>query len=133
MKKFCVALVLSLALSLILVPAPAFAQSSLPRASSHGTATATAGAATLNAATGTVTSESVTTAAGAAYTLTLTNDHVAANSVVVATVDNGTNTTAGIEVGRVTPAAGSATILVWNRHASAALNGTIKISFVVVR
>jgi hypothetical protein len=97
------------------------------------TASATAGAATLSQAIGTVTSEAVTTAAGADYTLTLTNTLITASSYLCVTVDNGTNTTAGLAVGRVTPASGSATILVRNTHASAALNGTIKIRFVILQ
>lgn len=96
------------------------------------TATATAGAATLNTAAGTVTSEALTTAAGADYTLTLTNAKVVATSIVLVSVDNGTNTTAGITACRVTPAAGSVVILVRNLHASSALNGTIKIRYVVM-
>jgi hypothetical protein len=96
--------------------------------------TAASGAATLNKQSGTITSEALTTAAGAAYTLTLTCDRVKdADSIVVATVDQGTNTTTGVEIGRITPAAGTATILVWNRHASAALNGTIKIRYFVLK
>lgn len=97
-----------------------------------GTASATAGAATLNKQAGTITSEALTTAAGAAYTLTLTNSFIGTGSLVFFSVDNGSNTTAGLEPGRATPGAGSATILVWNRHASAALNGTIKINYLVI-
>lgn len=98
-----------------------------------GTASATAGAATLNKTVGTITSEApLTTAAGAAYTLTLTNSQIKASSIVLASVDTGTNTTTGLEVGIISPGAGSATIRVWNRHASAALNGTIKIRYVVI-
>lgn len=97
------------------------------------TATATAGAATLSKMAGVVTSEALTTAAGADYTLTLTNTVVAAGDIVLASVDNGTNTTVGLAVNRVTAGAGSATILIRNTHASAALNGTIKISFLVVK
>ena len=98
----------------------------------RGTATAAAGAATLNKMAGTITSEALTTAAGADYTLTLTNSVVAATSIVLATVDNGTNTTVGIAINRVTPAAGSVVILVRNTHAASALNGTVKINFFVV-
>lgn len=130
MKKLLLAVLFAL-LPLAVLP-PVSAQQ-LPRASSHGSATATAGAATLNSVSGTITSEALTTAAGAAYTLTLANSKISAVSSVLVTVDNGTNTTAGLEVGRVTPAAASATILIWNRHASAALNGTIKIRFVAVQ
>lgn len=97
------------------------------------TATAVAGAATLNKASGVITSEALTTAAGAAYTLTLTNSTIAAADQVFASVATGTNTTTGLTIGIVTPAAGSATIRVWNRHATDALNGTIKIAFFVLK
>lgn len=97
------------------------------------TATASSGAATLNMPMGVVTSEALTTAAAAAYTLTLTNSKVAAADVVVASVANGTNTQGIPVVGRVTPAAGSVVILVYNLHASQALNGTIKVSFAVLK
>ncbi len=98
-----------------------------------GAATAAAGAATLNKTAGAVTSEALTTAAGAAYTLTLTDDQITADSILIVNADNGTNTTAGLAVGRITPAAGSAVILIWNRNAAAALNGTVKIRFAVVK
>jgi hypothetical protein len=98
------------------------------------TATATAGAATLNAAgSGVVTSEALTTAAAATYTLTLTNDMIAAGDVVLASVKYGTSTTGSPVVTQVTPAAGSVVIIVQNIAASAAVNGTLKISFVVVK
>lgn len=97
------------------------------------TATAVAGAATLNKRAGVVTSESLTTAAGADYTLTLTNSTIAAADQVMASVATGTNTTAGLHVHEVTPAAGSVTIKVRNGHATTALNGTIVIAFVVIK
>lgn len=97
------------------------------------TATALAGAATLSTTSGVITSEALTTAAAAAYTLTLTNTKIAAADHMFAAVRNGTNTQGIPVVGRVTPAAGSATILIWNLHASEALNGTIKIDFMVVK
>lgn len=98
-----------------------------------GTATATAGAATLNKMAGVITTESLTTAAGADYTLTLTNSAIAAADMVFASVNNGTNTTVGIAVNRVTPGAGQVVILIRNTHATATLNGTLKISFLVVK
>lgn len=97
----------------------------------RGTASASAGAATVNGQRGAVTTEALTTAAGADYVLTLTNSKVSASSVVVASVDNGTNTTEGVAVNRVTPGNGSVTIRVRNTHASSALNGTLKINFAV--
>lgn len=97
-----------------------------------GTASATAGAATLNTTRGVITSEALTTAAGADYTLTLTNSKVAATDIVFATVQQGTNTTEGLSVQRITPGSGSVVILVRNTHASSALNGTIKVGFWVL-
>ena len=97
----------------------------------RGTATATAGAATLNKQSGVITSESLTTAAAATYTLTLTNSTITAASIVTVTLANGTNTQGTLDTGLVTPGSGSVTIQVRNIHASQALNGTIKIGFVV--
>lgn len=96
-----------------------------------GTATASAGAATLNKMAGVITSESLTTAAAAEYTLTLTNSEVAAADIVMASVAYGTSTTGTPVITRVTPAAGSVVIVVKNDHATAPLNGTIKIAFIV--
>lgn len=99
---------------------------------SGGTATAATHAATLDSKQGTITSEALTTAAGSDYALTLNNTLVAANSIIVASVDNGTNTTEGMAVNRITPSAGSALIRVRNTHASAAWNGTIKVRFQIL-
>lgn len=99
-----------------------------------GTGAATAGAATVNALQGKVTSESLTTAQNAIYTLTLTNDQIAAGDIVLASVANGTNTQGTPMIGRIQPAAGSVVIQVINKHASAeALNGTVVVSFVVLK
>ncbi|PZU22216.1 MAG: hypothetical protein DI589_12085 [Shinella sp.] len=99
----------------------------------NGTASATTGAATLNKVAGKVTSEALTTAAAATYTLTLTNSKIAASDLVFASVALGTATTGTPAVARVTPAAGSAVIVIQNIHASAALNGTIVVSYAVVK
>lgn len=97
------------------------------------TVTANAGAATLNKASGKVTSEALTTAAGGVYTLTLTNSTVAAGDLVFASLANGTNTTGSPGVVRVTPGTGTVTIAVRNGDASAALNGTVIVSFMVLK
>ena len=98
------------------------------------TATATTGAATLAATSGKITTEALTTAQNGVYTLTLTNSEIAAGDIVLASVANGTNTQGSPVVTRIQPAAGSVTILVANLHASSqALNGTLVISFVVVK
>jgi hypothetical protein len=99
-----------------------------------GTATATAGAATLNAQTGKVTSESLTTAQNANYTMTITNNQIAAADIVLASIANGTNSQGTPVLLRVTPAAGSVAIVIRNAHDSAqALNGTLVVSFQVIK
>lgn len=97
-----------------------------------GTATATAGAATLNAGRGVVTSESLSTAAGAVYTLTLTNSVVTANSNIQAMAQFGTSTTGQPVVATATAAAGSVVFKVQNISGAEALNGTIKVSYIVL-
>lgn len=97
------------------------------------TAAATAGAATLSKSAGVVTSESLTTAASSSYTLTLTNTAVAATDQVFASVALGTATTGTPVITSVKEAAGSVVIVVKNIDASAALNGTIKIKFAVLK
>ncbi len=96
------------------------------------TATAASAAATLNALSGVITSEALTTAAGATYGLVLTNSPVAATSRVFASVGYGSSTAGTPAVTMVTPSAGSVKITVQNVHASAAVNGTLKISFWVL-
>lgn len=96
-----------------------------------GFATSTAAAATIDHTGGVITTEALTTAAGAIYSMVLTNNCIHANSVVIASVASGSNTTPGLVVSEVAPAEGSATIKIMNSNASVALNGTIKISFFV--
>jgi len=97
------------------------------------TATAAAGAATLHKTSGKITTENLTTAAGATYTLTLTNNKIAAADQVYVTVGNGTNTTGTATVATVKPAAGSVVIIIQNIHASAAFNLNLAISFLVIK
>lgn len=97
------------------------------------TATASAGAATLNKTSGKITSEALTTAGLADYTLTLTNSKIAAGDIIVCSVANGTNTQGTVGMGPQVCAAGSATIIVHNLHATQALNGTLVISFVIFK
>ncbi len=96
-----------------------------------GAATSTAGAATISNQAGQITTEALTTAAAATYTMTLTNTLIATTSTVLASVGKGTATTGAPVVTWVTPAAGSAVIIIKNVHATEALNGTITINFVV--
>lgn len=100
---------------------------------SVSTASATSNAATLNAQLGTITTEALTTAQDATYTLTLTNNFVGTGSIVMASLALGTSSTGTPVLTRVTPGAGSVVFIVYNKHASAvALNGTLKISYVVL-
>lgn len=106
----------------------------LPRSGGLGvanyTAAATAGAATLHASSGTITSEALTTLAAAEYTLTLTNNKIGVNDIILWSVGNGTNTgTPG--AGGVSPAAGSAVFTVTNLGAGA-FDGTIKVRYLIV-
>lgn len=97
------------------------------------TAVAVAGAATLNKASGKITTEALTTAGLADYTLTLTDSDIAAADMVFASVANGTNTQGTVGMGLITPGAGSVTIAIHNLHATQALNGTLVISFWVLK
>ena len=97
------------------------------------TATASSGAATLNKMAGVVTSEALTTIAGATYTLTLTNSNIAATDQVFASVEMGASTTGTPAVTSVTPGTTSVVIVIQNIHATAGLNGAIKIAFLVVK
>lgn len=98
----------------------------------QATGTSTAGAATVNTQAGTVTTEALVTAAAATYTFTLTNALIKATSQVFVSVGKGTATAGEPAVHFVTPAAGSAVILIRNDAAAAALNGTITISYFVL-
>ncbi|UOF78686.1 hypothetical protein [Caudoviricetes sp.] len=96
------------------------------------TATGASLAATCNGFAGSVTTESLTTAAGAEATYTITNNKVKADSVVLVSIGNGTNTTLGAAVVSVTPAAGSFVVTITNVHAVSALDGTLEINFLVI-
>lgn len=97
------------------------------------TATATAGAATLNKTAGVITTEALVTAAGATYTLTLTDSAIAATDQVMASVQYGSASAGTPAIAMVDPSAGSLKVVVQNIHASAALNGTLLISFIAFK
>jgi hypothetical protein len=97
-----------------------------------GTAAATAGAATCNDLVCQITTESLSTAAGAEYTLTLTNNKIAAGDLVFASVDAGSSAgTPGI--GGCTVTAGQVIITVTNLNAATAFNNTLKVNVLVVK
>lgn len=97
------------------------------------TATAIAGAATLNKNSGAITTEALVTAIGATYVLTLTNNQVALTDQVYASVAYGTASTGMPTVALVKPAAGSLQVTIQNISASAALNGTLKIYYQILK
>lgn len=94
-----------------------------------GSGKAVAGLATAHGESGTVTSEALTTAAGATYTLTIRNGQVGANSTALASLSNGTNTQGDPDIATVTPSEFGLVVVIVNRHASQALNGTLKVGF----
>lgn len=103
-------------------------------ATEEGTGTAATSAVTINNYFGVITTESLTTVQNAIETITLTNSKIAAGDMVFVSIANGTNTQGTPMPGLVTPAAGSCTIKIINKHATAeALNGTLKIAFMVVK
>lgn len=96
-----------------------------------GAFVSTAGAVTANHTAGTITTEALTTAAGADSSFTLTGNTIGVSSIVLLSIANGTNTTLYAVAHSIQPAAGSVVFKVRNAHASAALNGTLVISFIV--
>jgi hypothetical protein len=105
-----------------------FQIAALAAAMSVNTQTSTVGAATAQTLTGRIVTEALTTAAGATYTMTLTSALITALSNIQVAVASLTNTIPGLVVQSVTPAAGTAVILIRN-NGTAALNGTILISY----
>lgn len=95
------------------------------------TAKAVSGAAVAHGEAALITSEALTTAAGATYTLTLGNEDIQPNSVVLAAIYNGTNTQGDPSLATVAVSLGKAVISIVNRHASQALNGTLQIAVLV--
>lgn len=87
---------------------------------------------TLNASAGYITTVSSTLAANGSATFTVNNTNARSDSCIVANVSNYSGTT-GVPVITVdNPVNNAFSITVTNVSDSAALNGTIKISFIVV-
>ena len=97
-----------------------------------GAVTLSSNAGTLSQLAGKITSEALTTAAGAAQALTITNTLVAATDIILVTRNGGTSDEGTPEF-TVTPGAGSFVILLENRHASAAFDGTFIFGFLVIK
>ena len=87
---------------------------------------------TCNSEAGVITTVSATTAAGASETFTVNCNEVTTGSVVVVCVAGyaGSTGVPNLRMGNL--ASGSFTITVTNVHATAALNGVLKVSFLTV-
>ena len=94
--------------------------------------TAASNAVTVNGDALVITSETLTTAAGAESALTMTNNRVAADSIVLYSCGNGTNTQGTVACGQARVTSGSCVMSITNTHASEALNGTITISGIII-
>lgn len=97
-----------------------------------GAVTLSSNAGTLSKLSGKITSESLTTAAGSSVTFTITNTLVATADIIMVTRNGGTSTN-GTPTYNVVPGDGSFTIVLTNRHASAAFNGTFIFSFLLIK
>lgn len=98
-----------------------------------GTAAASSNAGTISKMAGKLTTEALTTAGLAGQVLTITNTTVAATDHIFCSVANGTNTQGAPGIGLVAPGSGSFTVDLRNRHATEAFNGTLVVSFFVVK
>jgi hypothetical protein len=90
--------------------------------------------ATCNGVRGTVVTTALTNAAGANFAYTINNNLVTAASVIDCTLQaySGTYTTNGIPIiVSCVPGAGSFIVNLGNAHGANALNGTVKIGFVI--
>ena len=105
----------------------------LPGVGSYGVVNAVAGAASINTTYGRVTSDALVTGPGGTYVLTLSNTLIQATSIVGAEVDQGSNTTEGICVTRVSVSVGQVIIVIQNLNFVDPFNGTIVIAFGVLR
>lgn len=97
-----------------------------------GTGTCSSNAVTINKMAGVITTEALTTAAAGSQALTLTNNTIAAGDMVFVQWAGGTST-GGTPIIKAVAAAGSATITLYNKHASAAFDGTFILNFFVAK
>ncbi len=98
---------------------------------SKANGTEAANAVTASGTTGVITTSALTTAGGASYAITWTNTFITTSSTIVLSVMGGTNTTQNINF-TVTAGAGSSTLTIFNSTAATAINGTIKIGYMVI-
>lgn len=96
------------------------------------TATGAANAVTLNGQAGEFTTEALTTAALTDITYTLTNNRVKSGDLVLPVLGNGTNSQGSPVLLTTNVTNGTVTFKIRNAHATQALNGTLKVGFLVL-
>lgn len=87
-------------------------------------------AVTASGGAGVVTTSALTTAAAGNYAITWTNTLITSTSTVALTLQGGTNTIKDV-LFQFAPGSGSATLTIYNNHASSALNGTLLIGYTI--
>ncbi len=98
---------------------------------SKANGTEAANAVTASGTTGVITTSALTTAGAASYAITWTNTFITTASTIMLSVMGGTNTTQNINF-TVTAGSGTSTLTIFNSTAATALNGTIKIGYIVI-
>jgi hypothetical protein len=88
--------------------------------------------ATLSKMAGVVTTDAITTAAGASHVMTITNTLVAIGDLIMVSKNGGSNT-GGTPIFSAVAGAGTITVTIANKHASAAFAGTEIFSFLVLK
>lgn len=105
-------------------------------ASTASTATtASAGAITNNSRFGAITTDTLTTTGQSAYTLTITNSTVTVGDLIMATLDNGTNTTGIAVLPKVHAGAGVMNVTIVNAATTATnpFGGTLVFNYAVFK
>lgn len=98
---------------------------------SKANGTEVANSVTASGTAGVITTSALTTAGGANYAITWTNTSITTASIIMLSVMGGTNTTQNINF-TVTAGSGTSTLTIFNSTAATALNGTIKIGYIVI-
>ena len=100
-----------------------------------GTGTVSSGTVTINQPCGIITTASLTTGTATATTFDFVNNRISSTSEVLVSIVGGTNTGGLPTMGQCTVGSGSATVSIVNANctnAGSALNGTLKVAFVVL-
>lgn len=86
---------------------------------------------TANGMAGTITTSALTTAAGSSYSIAWTNSFITSTSSVMLMLGSGTNTVFDLTI-ECSPGNSSTIITIYNNSATAALNGTIVLNYLVM-